>query len=119
MRLAVPVWNHRIAPLFETTEHFFLLSMTGETSGSIKRELVCLSGMSLSERFQLLHAWRVTTVICGGITEGSLLRLNQMSVEVFPFLCGDVEEVCGAFFLGLPLKDRFSMPGQDKKEALT
>ena len=109
MRIAVPVFQGRVAPVFDWCES--LAVVEAGSDGEAAREEVSLRGVSASGRADRLVELRIETLLCGGISAPMTDLVEARGIRVVPWAAGPVEEVIGAFQQGTLTQPRFTMPG--------
>jgi len=108
-KVAITVWNDRIAPVFEVAGRV-LLSDSEDGGFKVKRyeELPKGSG---EEKVEYLAVLGVKDLICGAICRETRGRAVSLGMRVFPFVSGGAEEVLSAWKSGTLSASRFAMPG--------
>ena len=111
MKLAITIWNGRIAPLFDVARHLLIC----ETEG-FGRIVTVLESIGLQEdtperRIAALSAMGISAVICGGISREYEESLADAGIDMDAFVAGDVSDVIHAWETGSLRQRRFSMPG--------
>ena len=109
MKLAIPVWQGRISPVFDVAGQLLLVELTD--GREVVREERLVEGSTADERAQNLAKLGVGTLICAGISQSLETDLTDRGVRVIARLCGNVEEVLAAFVAGRLREERFAMPG--------
>jgi len=106
MKLAITVWNGRIAPVFDAAERCLVLDTeTGESSEEgIPRGPV-------EEKVDFLAGRNVVTLICGAISREYEDAIVARNLEVISFIAGNTAQVIEAWNEKRLLETRFSMPG--------
>ena len=104
-RIAIPVCNDRISPVFDVARSLLLVE-DGRRVASAQ-----LKALFPPERAGELAALGVELLICGAISRFQEMALRGRGVEVMPWLAGDVEEVLDAYRAGRLNDARFVMPG--------
>lgn len=110
MRIALTVWNGRIAPLFDVASTL-VLTDTGEEAADRSRVIAVPEAAGRMQRVSLLAANGVEVLICGAVSRQVHRLISSTGIEVHPFVSGDVEEVMEAFLSGDLDTDSFRMPG--------
>jgi predicted Fe-Mo cluster-binding NifX family protein len=115
MRVALPIWEQRISPVFDVAGQLLLVNI--QESRVTDRRVEQLPDVPPSRLVATLDAWRVNVVICGGISQAMALLIQGRGIELVRQICGDVEQVINAYLaddLGDP---RFRMPGcRDRRD---
>jgi len=109
MRVAVPVFQGRVAPVFDWCKSLIVVQLGSD--GEVGREEVSLSGVSPSGRAERLAELRIETLLCGGISAPVADLVEARGIRVVPWAAGPVEEVIVAFRQGALTQPRFMMPG--------
>ncbi len=109
MRIAIPQWQERIAPVFDVAGHLLLVDVEGnrETHRAEKR----LVRTELSARAAELLSCGTNVLICGAISAPLQFRIAASGVQVIAFICGAVDEVLAAYLNGTLGDPPFAMPG--------
>ena len=108
MKIAMPIWNARISPVFDVAQRLIVLTI--EADRIIAREKKEL-GQTPKEKVQALIRENVSVLICGAISGPLALQVNQAGVELIHDICGAVDEVAESYLCGSFLSSRFIMPG--------
>lgn len=110
MRIALTVWDGRIAPLFDVAGTLTLVDEGNGTAGET-REVSISRESGVMERLSILQGWDVDLLICGAVSRQVHRMLALSGIEVFPFVSGDAEEVLEAYLSGELETETFRMPG--------
>lgn len=114
MKIAIPVWQNRVSPLFDSSAHLLLAESSGRQI--LKQEITSVESLSLFQRINLLEKLHIDVFICGGITRPILDNIRNKNIKVIPFVCGNVEELLNALLKGRDIESSFAMPGKSEKE---
>ena len=107
--VAFPVFQSRIAPVFDTAVRVLLLQI--EHQHELARSELHTKNLSGPERVAALRRAGVNTLVCAGISNVTHTMLESADIRVTPGIVGQVEEVIGAY-LNKRLDDpRFFMHG--------
>lgn len=109
MRVAVPVWEKRVSPVFDTARRLVVADIESGTPAS--RLTLPLSEPFPPRRARLLRIWGVEVLICGGISPYLTRLLAAHGIQVVPGVRGDAEEVLWAFVRGRIPSPAFTLPG--------
>lgn len=110
MRVAIPTWNGRISPVFDTAGQLLVVDLA-EGRTTIRARLP-LAESSLPRRARRLAELGVDLLICGAISRQFSDWIKAQGIEVLPQVSGDVEEVLLAHRNGsLDSDPRLAMPG--------
>ena len=109
MRLAIPVWQGRISPVFDVAGQLLLVELAD--GREIARQEQMVGETTVEERARKLAELGVETLICAGISQSLETGLADRGIRVVARICGNVEEVLTAFVAGRLREARFAMPG--------
>lgn len=109
MNLAIPVWQSRISPVFDTAERLLLVDV--EDGAEISRMEYPLAGLAPSQRAKRLAELNVNVLLCGAISRPLASMLGKSGVQIVPWISGEVNDVVPRYLNGQPLDGRFLMPG--------
>jgi predicted Fe-Mo cluster-binding NifX family protein len=109
MRVAIPTWNRRISPVFDTTSRLLVVEVGEE--GEYSRFETDISQQFLPSKTLRLKELGIDTLICGAISGQCAYMVTSAGIELIPWISGFVEEVLQAFLKGPPFNKRFLMPG--------
>lgn len=109
MIAAFPIWNDRIAPVFDVAGLLLLL----ETSSGVvlNRREVPLARALPMEKAMDLQQLGVEELVCGAISRPMEIALTSRGIRVIPFVAGDLAGVVRAWLAGTLPCDAFAMPG--------
>jgi predicted Fe-Mo cluster-binding NifX family protein len=109
MRVAIPVWNGRVSPVFDTARQLLVAEIEeGRDPSRTQEELS--EGLPLS-RARRLADLGVNVLICGAISRPLTTLLAAAGVRVIPWTAGPVEDVLAAYTGGQLPDPRWRMPG--------
>lgn len=109
MKVAVPIWLGRVAPVFDVAGQLVLVELAdGE---EIDRRQETLGDLKPEQRAGKLSDLGVDTLICGALSEPLETLLKDSGVQVLGRVCGNLDEVLKAYCAGSLKEDRFAMPG--------
>ena len=109
MRIAIPVWQGRISPVFDVAGQLLLVELAD--GREVAREEHVVDETTADERTRKLAEIGVETLICAGISQSLEASLADRGIRVIARVCGNVEEVLAAFVSGRLGDERFAMPG--------
>ena len=109
MKLAIPVWQGRISPVFDVAGQLLLVELADGREVARKEQLV--DETSADERTRILAESGIETLICASISRVLEANLVERGIQVIAQICGNVEEVLAAFTSGSLGEERFAMPG--------
>jgi predicted Fe-Mo cluster-binding NifX family protein len=110
MRIAIPVWNDRISPVFDVAGAIRLIDIAdGVVVNSSTREF------ENKNRAATLVMLGVDLLICAAISIPLESTLWVSGVEVIPDICGSLEEISQALASGDRDLTRFRSPGNTRR----
>ena len=109
MRVAIPVWNGRVSPVFDTAGQVLLVEV--EQGSERNRRSEELSGSFPAWRVRRLVELGVEVLICGGISRPLATMLAAAGIRLVPWTAGSVDEVLTAYLGGRLPDPRWLMPG--------
>lgn len=109
MKVAVPVWQGRVSPVFDVAGQLLVVELAGGVETS--RRECRLPDAEPEQRAVQLSELQVETLICGAISQALESLLTENGIKVFGRVCGTVDEVLNAFASGTLGQPRFAMPG--------
>jgi predicted Fe-Mo cluster-binding NifX family protein len=110
MRLAAPVRNDRVSPVFDTARRLLLLDLADGAEQS--RRLVEVAQASCpTERAKCLAGLGVNVLVCGAISRPLAGSVSAAGIVLFPWVAGPVDEVLRAYLAGRLSEPRWRMPG--------
>lgn len=108
MNVAVTVWEDRISPVFDAAN--MLLIARIEEQRIVGRSYEKINVSSLGALAVSCKEKEIKKVICGAVSEESLMVFQEHGVELIPFISGEIENVLSCFCKGENL-ETFIMPG--------
>ncbi len=109
MRIAIPHWQGRIAPVFDVAGRLLLIDV--ESGREIFRQQRILFKTSFSDRAAELLSYGPNALLCGAISAPLQLKLLASGLKVIAFVCGPVDDVLAAYLQGSLANPAFAMPG--------
>jgi predicted Fe-Mo cluster-binding NifX family protein len=109
MRIAIPLWQGRISPVFDEARRILLLDVSEKREQHRREE--SLVAENPFERSRLLPRLGVNLLICGMISQTQQTALASAGIRTIPHICGQIEEVINAFLEGRIESGEFLMPG--------
>ena len=111
MRLAIPVWEGKISPVFDTASRLLVLDVKGQSEAS--RFEIYLDEQDLSRRSLRIRGLQVDNLICGAISRPLSKMLTASGINIIPGITGMTEDVLKAYFQGNLFHSPFLMPGYE------
>ncbi len=109
MRIAIPQWQGRIAPVFDVAAHLLLVDV--EDNRETHREEKRLAKVEFAARAAEVLSDGANILICGAISAPLQWKITASGIPVIAFICGAVDEVLAAYLNGTLVKPAFIMPG--------
>jgi len=109
MRMAIPVWQLRVSPVFDSAGRLLICDI--KDGHEISRTRRSINGLSLQGRVKRLVALDVDVLLCGAVSRPLAGMITASGIKVIPCVTGEVDEVLGWYMSGKPLDARFLMPG--------
>lgn len=109
MRVAIPVFNERVSPLFDTAQRILIADITD--GKEVERTEHLIAGLLPRQRAKLLSEESVSQLICGAISFPMMNLIAAKGISVAPNIAGYVDEVLRAYTSGTLFSPQFMMPG--------
>ena len=109
IRVAIPIFRSRVSPVFDSCTRVLLVDI--EKNREIERNEIYLDELSLTERVTIIQKSKVTTVICGGISDMLQNMLRGVDIKLRTGIAGEVDQVVAAYLSKALDEPRFHMPG--------
>jgi len=108
-KIAIPTWNGRVSPVFDTASRLLVVEVGKE--GECSRFETDISEHFLPSKSIRLTGLGIDTLICGAISRPLAYMITTAGIKLIPWISGQVEEVVQAFLTGTLFDPRFIMPG--------
>jgi predicted Fe-Mo cluster-binding NifX family protein len=110
MKVGIAQWRGRVSPVFDAATSLLLVEI--EAGEAVQRASVPLASSDALERAKQVSALGTELLICGTVSRPFEMALLSAGVKVIPCICGNIEEVLGAFLDGrLEREHAFLLPG--------
>ena len=109
MCVAIPVWNDRVAPVFDAAYRLVLVDVENGVEQGRREET--LPESLLGRRAKRLVELGVNVLICGGISRPLADLLEASGITVLAWTAGPVNDVLQAYLAGGLPNARWRMPG--------
>ncbi len=110
VRIALTVWNGRIAPVFDVAGTVRLVEVDGEVISNDR--LVSLPHSSgMMRRVAALVEQKIDVLVCGAVSRPVHRMLADSGIQVHAFISGEADEVLKALLTGSLEEKPFIMPG--------
>ena len=109
MKVAVPVWQGRVSPVFDVAGQLLVAELAEGTE--VSRREYPLPSAEPEQRASQLAELQVQTLICGAISQALEALLSENGIRVHGRVCGNVDDVLKAFAAGTLGDAQYAMPG--------
>jgi len=109
MRIVLPIYEARIAPVFDVARCFLLVDV--KLNSVITRKELSIKDTDPITKTKRLVELNADVLICGAISWPLEAMLVSAGIRVIPYTCGSLEEVVAAFIRGDLNEQAFLMPG--------
>jgi predicted Fe-Mo cluster-binding NifX family protein len=109
MKVALPVWNERISPLFDVCRKICVAEVDSGRVIEMTEADLC-PGEPAGKALQL-QEMGVSVLICGAISRPVQRMVAARNIKVIPFISGPSPEVIQAWLSGTLNNSSYSMPG--------
>lgn len=109
VKLAITVWNQRIAPVFESSGKAVILEFRDNVLLSRSHADIHRNDPSAKARF--LRGQGIHELICGAISRDVEDLVREQGIRIHPFIAGNLEEIIQARMDGRLDDGSFRMPG--------
>lgn len=109
MKVALPIRNGRISPVFDVAVRLVVVEF--ESGISVGRSEYTIREIGGEVRAELLEELGVTTLICGAISNQTARIVERCGIKLMPWFIGEIDDVIDAYGKGTLNSDRFIMPG--------
>jgi predicted Fe-Mo cluster-binding NifX family protein len=106
MRIAIPVWNGRVSPVFDVARRVHVFDVARETSTIQTSRTV-----EVEKPATAIAALGIDVVICSAISLVQEAALRRSGVEVISGVCGPADAIAADFAAGDTDLARFRAPG--------
>ncbi|WP_300461555.1 NifB/NifX family molybdenum-iron cluster-binding protein [Desulfobacula sp.] len=109
MKVAVTIWDEKISPVFDSAHTLLIVDIKNE-------QIKNISYHSFEPKFEArlteeLGHLGVEVLICGAISETHSTLIEASSIQLIPFIGGNVTQIIETYAKGNPLAPTFLMPG--------
>jgi len=109
MKIALPEWNGRISPVFDTAGQLIVVRI--EDGAEVGRKSIPIMDERPGQRAMRLSETGVSTLICGAVSNGMVRAIEAIGIAVIPWVAGEIDEIVAAFLAGGLDSPAFRMPG--------
>jgi predicted Fe-Mo cluster-binding NifX family protein len=111
MRIAIPVWNGRVSPVFDVARSIRVFDIRDGAVIDVSDRRLKIVG-----RAEALVKLGVDVLICSAISTPLESTLWVSGIEVIPETCGIAEDIIAAFVAGDTALARFRSPGNTRNQ---
>ena len=109
MKIALTIWDNRIAPVFDVARELRLVEIaSGQRIAETEERLA--GDLPVQKALRLVELG-VNTLICGAISRPVAAMVAGYGIQVIPYVSGDPDQVIQAWCQGTLEGDDFAMPG--------
>jgi predicted Fe-Mo cluster-binding NifX family protein len=109
MRVAIPLWQGRVSPVFDEAGRILLVDISNNQVKRRREEF--LVAHNPFERAKMLPKFGVDILICGMISQTQRAAIVSESIRIIPHICGSAKDVIAAFLDGRIESGALRMPG--------
>jgi predicted Fe-Mo cluster-binding NifX family protein len=109
MRVAIPVWNGRVSPVFDEASTIVLLDI--EDGREMARTELKLAAHPLALKVKHLAEQHIDVLVCGAISQLLAEMCAAAGTSVVSWVAGPLEDVVRAFLTGALPSPSYTMPG--------
>ncbi|MBA3017173.1 MAG: hypothetical protein KKD12_03290 [Proteobacteria bacterium] len=109
MRIAMPIWNDKVSPVFDTASK--LLIIDEKNLNKVSRFETNLNESDLSRRCLRIQGLKINILICGAISRPFLMMLVSSGIKIISGISGLAEDVLNAYLHGSLSNSKYLMPG--------
>jgi len=108
-KIAIPTWNGRVSPVFDTASRLLVVEV--EEEGECSRFETDITDNFLPSKTIRLTGLGIDTLICGAISRPLAYMITTAGIKLVPWISGQVEDILQAFLKGNLFDMQFIMPG--------
>jgi predicted Fe-Mo cluster-binding NifX family protein len=109
MKIAIAHWQGRVSPVFDVSDSLIVIDIQNGVEAG--RQQINLASRDSFERAQEVSRLGARVLICGAVSYPLETALIGAGIQVFGFICGELEAIIGAFQDGQLTDARYLMPG--------
>jgi len=109
MKIAIPIWEDKVSPVFDTALRLLVVDVDGNKEAS--RFIYYIGEQDLARKCQHIRTLDLDLLICGAVSHPFLHMLLASGLEVIQQISGKAEEILEAYLKGNIYNARFLMPG--------
>ncbi len=109
MKIAIPVFNTRISPVFDWCKELIIID---DIYAQVKdMQTVAIANLSALERIDYLYVNGIKLLVCGAISQQLFTVAKTKGIRVISGISGQVKEIVTAVSSGKLDQNHFAMPG--------
>jgi predicted Fe-Mo cluster-binding NifX family protein len=109
MRIAIPVWEDKVSPVFDTALKLLVVNINNGREES--RFFYPIDEAGITQKCHRIKNLELDTLICGAVSQVFLQMLLSSGLDVIQEISGPAEDVLKAYLGGTIFQPRFLMPG--------
>ena len=113
MRIAIPIWDKKISPVFDTALNLLVLDI--ENGCVTARSVKSMQEKDLNRRCSHISKLGVDVLICGAISHNFQSMLSSQGINVIEEISGFADDIVDAYLKGNLLDSDFMMPWCKRK----
>ena len=113
MRVAISYWQGRVSPVFDVANDLLVVDLND--SVETDRRNTVLVSRDFFGRAREVSDLGPEILICGAISMTLETAITTAGIDVYSFICGNIEEIVAAILEGDLENPRFLMPGRYSK----
>jgi len=116
MRVAVTVWDKRIAPVFDSSHTLLIVDIKNQEIKNISYKP--FNPELAAHLTEDLNHLDIEVFICGAISQAHSTLIEACTIKLIPFIRGNANKVLESYARGNPIIPAFLMPGCGKGSSL-
>ena len=109
MRIAIPVWEEKVSPVFDSALKLLVVEVKDNREES--RFVYHIDESDLSQKCHRIRKLDLDILICGAVSHAFLQILLASGLDVIEEISGRAEDVLKAYLQDNIFQPRFLMPG--------
>jgi len=109
MRIAVPEFNGRVSPVFDSSRRLLLFEIDGKKIVPVST--IEWADTPMAPREKKISSMGVDVLLCGGISSWLSHKIEEEGIILIPWVSGEINEIISAFLTDQLPGPGFSMPG--------
>ena len=109
MKIAIPIWNDRISPVFDTASRLLVVEL--KENQEFSRDESYLGEQSLTQKCFRIQGLKVDLLICGAISRPFARMILASGIDIIQGITGPTEDVLHAYLHDDLSCSKYLMPG--------